>query len=149
MTLSVCFGMSGEVSASGGFLDQGADPAALSCADWAENGGQPPGASGGVLFLPDPGDAQITVRGQGVGFFLEIGGYHGPGGYGASGLVESATYGTATSWSTNSDASAIFSARVDADGSGTASASDLRPDAGGGGQESVTESWTCAMEPGA
>ena len=148
ITLSVCFVMTGEVSGAGGFVDQSVDPAALSCPDWAARGGHSSGVSRGVLFLPDPGDSRVSVDGQPVSFSLEIGGYHGPGRYGASGLVETATWGTTTSWSTNAAPPATFSATVGADGSGTVSASGLRADSGGGGQESITETWTCAMVAG-
>ena len=148
VTFVVCYRLSGQVTAEGGFVDRGQGAGAPSCVAWAAHGNQPAGTAGGVLLLPDPGDAGITVNGRPLGFFLEIGNYAGPGVYGPSPVAESVTYGTAESWSTNADAAATFSAQVSPDGSGTVTAGGLRNDASTGGTETVTESWTCSVGAG-
>ena len=148
-TFVVCYRLSGQVTAEGGFVDRGQGAGALSCAAWAARGDQPAGTEGSVLLLPDPGDAGITVNGQPLGFFLEIGNYAGPGVYGPSPVAESVTYGTAESWSTNADTAATLSAQVSPDGSGTVTAGGLRNDASTGGTETVTERWTCSAAAGA
>jgi hypothetical protein len=148
LTLSACYRLTGEVSGSGGFVDEGQGTSGLGCAAWALRGDEPPDSPGAVLFLPDPGDAQATLDGQPLSFYLEIASYTGPGAYATSGgVAESVTWG-GESWSTNADPGAAFSARVSSDGSGTATASGLRNDASTGGTETVTETWTCAVASG-
>ena len=149
LTLFVCYRMSGQVTAQGGFEDEAQSVSGLSCSAWAAHGNLPAGQTGAVLFLPDPGDAQASVAGQPIGFYLAIGAYTGPGSYrAATDVVESATVGESVSWSTNADPKATFSAQVSADGAGSVTAANLREDNSAGGLETVTETWTCAVEPG-
>lgn len=149
LSFVVCYRMTGEVTAQGGFVDAGQGAGALSCAAWAAGGDRPAGATTAVLFLPDPGDAGVRVNGRPISFYLEIGSFAGPGTYGRGQVAESVSYGTVASWSTNADLTATFSAEVARDGSGTVTAGALRNDASTGGTETVTESWTCSAGGGA
>ncbi|MGA8015237.1 MAG: hypothetical protein WCB85_04900, partial [Candidatus Dormiibacterota bacterium] len=148
LTLYTCYRLSGQVTGQGGFADDGQGAGAESCSQWAAQGQEPVGTTDAVLFLPDPGDAGARLGGQAISFYLEIGPYSGPGAYSSTKVTESATWGSNESWSTNADPAAGFSAQVNADGSGTATAAALRNDSSGPSTETVTESWTCAVEPG-
>jgi hypothetical protein len=139
--------VSGTVSASGGFIDSGQGASALSCADWAKFPGEAQGSAGEALQAPDPGDAQVTVNGQALGLDLVINPYTGPGTYPATTVAQSVSLGDTLSWSTNNTKSATFTATVNADGSGSATVTDLANDSSNGTTESVAESWSCVMEP--
>ena len=147
LTLYVCYTVSGLVSASGGFIDSGEGASALSCADWAHYPGEAQGSAGEALQAPDPGDAQVTVNGQALGFDLVINPYTGPGTYPATSVAQSVSLGDTLSWSNNNTKSATFSAAVNADGSGSATVTGLANDSSDGTVESVAESWSCVMEP--
>jgi hypothetical protein len=147
LTLYVCYTISGTVSSSGGFIDSDQGANALSCADWAHYGEEGPGSASAALQAPDPGDAQVTVNGQDLGFDLVINPYSGPGTYPSTTVAQSVSLGDTLSWSTNSGKSATFIAEVSADGSGSVAATDLVNDSSNGTTESVSESWVCAMEP--
>jgi hypothetical protein len=147
LTLYVCFSMSGRVSASGSFVDEEQGAGAFSCADWAEDGDEPPGAGIQGLQAPDPGDAGITVDGQTVGFDLAIVPYRGPDSYSSTSIAESVSLGTSLSWSTNSTSAATFTAEVNPDGSGSVAVTHLHSDSSNGTTENASESWVCAMEP--
>ncbi|MGD1054352.1 MAG: hypothetical protein ABR950_11070 [Candidatus Dormibacteria bacterium] len=149
LTLYVCYTISGAVDASGGFVDSDQGAGALSCADWAENGEEGAGSAGAALQAPDPGDAEVTVNGQDLGFDLVINPYSGPGSYPSTTVAESVSLGDTLSWSTNNAKTATFSAQVSSDGSGSATATALANDSSNGSVESVSESWVCAMEPAA
>ncbi len=148
LTLYTCYRMSGQVTGQGGFADEGQGAGAERCSEWAAQGHEPAGTTSAVLFLPDPGDAGASLGGQAISFYLEIGPYSGPGAYSSTKVTESVTWGSSESWSTNADPAASFSAHVNADGSGTVTASALHNDNSGPSTETVTESWTCAVEPG-
>jgi hypothetical protein len=147
LTLYVCYTISGSVSASGGFIDSDQGANALSCADWAQYGGEAPSAARAALQAPDPGDAQVTVNGQGLGFDLVINPYSGPGSYPMTTVAESVSLGDTLSWSNNATKTATFNAQVDSDGSGSVTATALANDSSNGTTESVSESWVCVMEP--
>jgi hypothetical protein len=147
LTLYVCYTISGSVSASGGFIDSDQGANALSCADWAQYGGEAAGLAGAALQAPDPGDAQVTVNGQGLGFDLVIDPYSGPGTYPSTTVAESVNLGDTLSWSTNNTKTATFTAQVSSDGSGSLTAGELANDSSNGTIESVSESWVCVMEP--
>jgi len=145
LTLYVCYTISGSVSASGGFIDSDQGANALSCADWAQHGGEAPSSAAAALQAPDPGDAQVTVNGQGLD--LVINPYSGPGSYPSTTVAQSVSLGAAVSWSTNSTKTATFTAQVSPDGSGSVTAGELANDSSNGTIESVSESWVCVMEP--
>jgi len=147
LTLYVCYTISGAVSASGGFIDSDQGAGALSCADWAQYGGEGPVSAAAALQAPDPGDAQVTVNGQGLGFDLVINPYSGPGSYPSTTVAQSVSLGDTLSWSTNNTKTASFSAQVSSDGSGSVTAGELASDSSNGTVESVSESWVCVMEP--
>jgi hypothetical protein len=147
LTLYVCYTISGSVSASGGFIDSDQGANALSCADWAQHGGEAPNSAAAALQAPDPGDAQVTVDGQGLGFDLVINPYSGPGSYPSTTVAQSVSLDDAVSWSTNSTKTATFTAQVSPDGSGSVTAGELANDSSNGTIESVSESWVCVMEP--
>jgi hypothetical protein len=147
LTLYVCYTISGSVSASGGFIDSDQGANALSCADWAQYGGEAPGSAGAALQAPDPGDAQVTVNGQALGFDLVINPYSGPGSYPSTTVAQSVSLGDTASWSTNNTKTATFTAQVSPDGSGSMTAGELANDSSNGTIESVSESWVCVMEP--
>jgi hypothetical protein len=147
LTLYVCYTISGSVSASGGFIDSDQGANALSCADWAQHGGEAPSSAAAALQAPDPGDAQVTVNGQGLGFDLVINPYSGPGSYPSTAVAQSVSLGDTVSWSTNNTKTATFTAQVSADGSGSVRAGELANDSSNGSIESVSESWVCVMEP--
>jgi hypothetical protein len=147
LTLYVCYTISGSVSASGGFVDSDQGANALSCADWAQYGGEGPSSAGAALQAPDPGDAQVTVNGQGLGFDLVINPYSGPGSYASTTVAQGVSLGDTVSWSTNSTKTATFTAQVSPDGSGSVTAGELANDSSNGTIESVSESWVCVMEP--
>jgi len=147
LTLYVCYTISGSVSASGGFVDSDQGAGALSCADWAQYGGEAPGSAAAALQAPDPGDAQVTVNGEDLGFDLVINRYSGPGTYPSTAVAQSVSLGDTLSWSTNNTKTATFTAEVSADGSGSLTAGELANDASNGTTESVSESWVCVMEP--
>ena len=146
LTLYVCYTISGSVSASGGFIDSDQGANALSCADWAQYGGEAPGSAGAALQAPDPGDPQVTVNGQDLGFDLVIDPYSGPGTYPSTAVAQSVSLGDILSWSTNNTKTATFTAQVSSDGSGSLTAGELANDSSKGTTESVSESWVCAME---
>jgi hypothetical protein len=147
LTLYVCYTISGAVSASGGFIDSDQGTNAVSCADWAQYGGEAPGSAAAALQAPDPGDAQVTVNGEDLGFDLVINPYSGPGTYPSTTVAQSVSLGDTLSWSTNNTKTATFTAQVSSDGSGSLTAGDLANDASNGTMESVSESWTCVLEP--
>ena len=147
LTLYVCYTISGSVSASGGFIDSEQGANALSCADWAQYGGEAAGLAGAALQAPDPGDAQVTVNGQDLGFDLVINPYSGPGTYPSTTVAQSVSLGDTLSWSNNNTKSATFNAQVNGDGSGSVTVTDLGNDASNGTVESASESWVCVMEP--
>ena len=147
LTLYVCYTISGSVSASGGFIDSDQGANALSCADWAQHGGEAPSSAAAALQAPDPGDAQVTVNGQDLGFDLVINPYSGPGSYPSTAVAQSVSLGDTVSWSTNNTKTATFTAQVSADGSGSVRAGELANDSSNGSIESVSESWVCVMEP--
>ena len=147
LTLYVCYTISGSVSASGGFIDSDQGAGALSCADWAQYGGEGPDSAAAALQAPDPGDAQVTVNGQGLGFDLVINPYSGPGSYPSTTVVQSVSLGDTVSWSTNNTKTASFSAQLSSDGSGSVTAGELASNSSNGTSESVSESWVCVMEP--
>ena len=147
LTLYVCYTITGSVSASGGFIDSGQGASALSCADWAQYGGEAQGSAGAALQAPDPGDAQVTVNGQDLGFDLVINPYSGPGTYPSTTVAQSLSLGDTVSWSTNNTKTATFTAQVSSDGSGSLTAGELANDSSNGTIESVSESWVCVMEP--
>jgi hypothetical protein len=149
LTLYVCYTISGAASASGGFIDSDQGANALSCADWAEYGGEAAGSAGAALQAPDPGDAEVTVNGQDLGFDLVINPYSGPGSYPSTTVAESVSLGATLSWSTNNTKTAAFTAQVNSDGSGSVTATALANDSSNGSVESVSESWVCVMEPAA
>jgi hypothetical protein len=149
LTLYVCYTISGAASASGGFIDSDQGANALSCADWAEYGGEAAGSAGAALQAPDPGDAEVTVNGQDLGFDLVINPYSGPGSYPSTTVAESVSLGATLSWSTNNTKTATFTAQVNSDGSGSVTATALPNDSSNGSVESVSESWVCVMEPAA
>jgi hypothetical protein len=147
LTLYVCFSMSGAVTASGGFIDSDQGAGASSCADWAEDAAEAPGSASAALQAPDPGDAQVTVGGQDLGFDLVIEPYTGPGTYPSTTVAESVSLDDTASWSSNSTTAATFTAEVSPDGSGSLSVSDLHNDSSNGTTENASESWVCVMEP--
>jgi len=149
LTLLACYSVSGAVSASGGFIDTDQGAGALSCADWAEHGGQAPGSPSEALQAPDPGDAQVTVDGEDLGFDLAIVPYSGPGSYPSTTVAESVSLGSSLSWSNNNTTGATFSAQVNPDGSGSVTITDLNNDSSNGTKENASESWVCVMEPAA
>ena len=147
LTLYVCYTISGSVSASGGFIDSDQGANALSCADWAQYGGEALGSAAAALQAPDPGDAQVTVNGQALGFDLVVNPYSGAGSYPSTTVAQSVSLGDAVSWSTNNTKTATFTAQVSSDGSGSVTAGELANDSSNGTIESVSESWVCVMEP--
>ena len=148
LALYTCYTVTGAVAGSGGFIDPDLGAGALSCADWAQNGEEAPGAGAQGLQAPDPGDAQVTLNGQVLGFDLQIVPYTGPGAYTSTTVAESVSLGTALSWSTNYAPKAAFAAQVNADGSGSVTISGLANDSSNGTTLSVSESWVCVMATG-
>ncbi|MGD0834756.1 MAG: hypothetical protein ABSA40_10125 [Candidatus Dormibacteria bacterium] len=146
VTLISCYTMAGEVTASGGFYDDGEGNGAVSCTDWVTNGEQTTGAASEVLPAPDASEADITVNGNDLEFGFNIGPYTGPGSYPSTSLYEFASYGD-TDWDNDNEAASSVTAQVNADGSGTLKATLIN--SGGNGQtETITESWICVTEPG-
>ncbi len=148
LALYVCYTITGTVSASGGFIDEEQGAGAFSCADWAQDGEEPAGSAIHALQAPDPGDAQVEVDGQLLGFDLAIEPYSGPGSYRSIAVAQSVSVGAGQSWSTNSAPLATFSAQVSADGSGSLTVTDLHDNSSNGTTESASESWVCAMAAG-
>ncbi len=158
VTLRACYRLSGEVAASGAFIDSYEGQGRPSCVSWAATGvaaipsvGTSPASTAGsaptqpaapVLYLPDPGEAGVTVGREPLSFSFSIQPYTGPGTYTGIEGTETASYGT-TIWNATSPAG--FSAQVNADGSGDLTANLV--DAGTGVAETVTELWTCVVEP--
>jgi hypothetical protein len=143
VTLISCYTMSGQVASHGGFYDDLEGNGALSCSDWAKNGEQASPAAAEVLRAPDPSAAGVVVNGQDLAFTFYIGPYTGPGSYPATDLDELASLGDAD-WAKANPTD--FTAQVNADGSGSLSAS-LTNDAGNGETETITETWICVTEP--
>ena len=148
LTLYTCYTVTGVVTGSGGFIDPGLGAGALSCADWAQSGQEPSGSGAQGLQAPDPGDAQVTLNSQDLGFDLQIVPYTGPGAYASTTVAQSVSLGTTLSWSTNFAPKAIFAAQVNPDGSGSVTISGLANDSSNGTTLSVSESWVCVMATG-
>jgi hypothetical protein len=148
LALYVCYTISGTVSASGGFIDEDQGPAALSCADWAENGEEAAGSAIHALQAPDPGDAQVEVNGQALGFDLAIDPYTGPGTYTSINVAQSVSVGESLSWSTNATSAATFIAQLNPDGSGSVTVTNLHDDSSNGTTENAAEGWVCVMATG-
>jgi hypothetical protein len=148
LTLYVCYTISGSVDSSGGFIDEDQGTAAFSCADWAENGAEAAGSASRALQAPDPGDAQVEVDGQALGFDLAIDPYDGPGAYASTGVAQSVSVGDSLSWSTNNTTKATYGAEVSADGSGSVTVTALNEDSSNGSTEDASESWVCVMATG-
>jgi len=148
LTLYVCFTISGTLNASGGFMDEDRGAGALSCPDWAANGEEGAGSAIQALQAPDPGDAQVEVDGQDLGFDLAIDPYNGPGGYSSIIVAQSVSVGEGLSWSTNATTTATFRAQVNPDGSGSVTLTNLHNDSSNGSTENVSESWVCVMATG-
>ena len=158
VTLRACYRLGGEVAASGAFIDSYEGQGRSSCVSWAATGVEaipavgptpattagsaPTQAAAAALYLPDPGEAGVTVGREPLSFSLSIQPYTGPGTYTGIEGAETASYGT-TIW--NATSPAAFSAQVNADGSGDLTANLV--DTGTGVAETVTERWTCVVEP--